>query len=712
MNLHISTNRSVLCILSLLMVAVLIASSLPAVMAQSSNQSLTIQLIPAGIDGQISGSIVLKLPSGYELTGTDVNETTWSGDIVSWTDYEYTGRNILDTQTAPDGSQYSSFGEQYNGIDVGGGVIYVRGIPDIRDEAQQHSRPYIDDAIYEEGYFSVSGDGSTYSGYYYLSKHTETNMSTYEQDGEEVTYEWDCTHHNLQARLSLSQTQPMYTVAFWASTWGLPDRVDEQGWTHTYTIDGKPQLAQHEKFLKDLFSNMQIMDWVAPSAPSVPAITPTSTPAATAAPTATPAVTPFTDDIEEVLQSFDTTNEDLTSISLDSISELAMDEVSKLEESMQSLESYEQFTEPPEGKEYLGKVLHETDIQGSLIKIQKFQQDWQISSKVSQNLGVMTSDVQRAVMNQASGLYDDVTAEYTPPSEPNIIRVQLQSPCSMLEAEIDRLEREYDEALAQKEKYLPKYKNVLKRLQEDAHKLSTAMTNYADTEIREHLAEAIDLQKGIVLSMILSPVTSKIDDLIGLTGKTAVTAINIAGDLKEGDTTAAVLEFFGYAKYVLDKANVARYKSLDLKQIGGPLGAAGYIQNFIDVGMVLAKLTIDSKMLYSHERYLHTLNILMNNTQAVMGRLTDAPQDIMSQLSSRRAEYDRKNCQQAEVPMLDIVVPEFELYTGEIELYTGEVQLYCGENSFSYESVDLEYLNVDLEYLPVDIEYLPVHFVN
>ena len=94
-----------------------------------------------------------------------------------------------------------------------------------------------------------------------------------------------------------------------------------------------------------------------------------------------------------------------------------------------------------------------------------------------------------------------------------------------------------------------------------------------------------------------------------------------------------------------------------------------------------------------------------------MGRLYDAPVDIMSQLSARRAEYDQKNCDQAEPLMLEVVFPEFELYTGETELYTGEVELYTGETELRYEPVELEYIPVELEYLPVELEYLPVYFV-
>jgi len=229
---------------------------------------VSLDLIPAGIEGKVEGAVSLQLPSGYELQEGVPQEHTWGEIPVSWTDYETRGTRVLDTMTAPDGGQQRSLGEQIDGIDFGGFVLYLRGPADIKAEAEQHQRPYVPGAIYEEGAFDVPGNGLSYPAYYYLSVSEEEHTSVVSLSGEEVEHRWISVHHHLYVRIALSQSPPLYTVALWASTWGIPDRTDEFGWEHVYTIDGTPQLDRHRELLKELLASIRVSGFKAPASTS------------------------------------------------------------------------------------------------------------------------------------------------------------------------------------------------------------------------------------------------------------------------------------------------------------------------------------------------------------------------------------------------------------------------------------------------------------
>ena len=240
------------------------ASATPAA-EEGARQAVALDLVPAGIEGRVQGSISLEIPPGYELAESSPKEGSWGGETITWTDNDYRGNRVLWTIAAPDGTQHSSLGEQIDGLYFGGGVLFIRGPADIRAEAEEYLRPHIKGTIYEEGTVSVPGDGASYPGYYYLSTHAEEHTFVTSKAGEKIEYEWTSVHHNLDVRVALSNSPPLYTVAFWCHTWGLPDRTDEHGRKHTYTIDGQPQLARHERYLKEILASMRVDGWKAPS---------------------------------------------------------------------------------------------------------------------------------------------------------------------------------------------------------------------------------------------------------------------------------------------------------------------------------------------------------------------------------------------------------------------------------------------------------------
>ena len=262
--------RAVSNLVVLLWVAALVVLAAGPAGAQEPGQTMTLDLAPVGIDEEIKGTISLLVPSGYELTETRQNEGSWGEEAVTWMECDYRCARLLDTMTAPDGSQQSGFG-QADGLDFGGGVLFLRGSVDIQAEAGQYLRPQVEGTIYDEGAVSVAGDDANYPGHYYLSTSTEEHESVTSSTGEETEYQWTSVHHHLNVWVALSQSPPLYTVALWANAWGLPDRTDESGWSHVYTIDGQPQLAQHKKYLEDMLASIQINDWEAPSsAPTTP----------------------------------------------------------------------------------------------------------------------------------------------------------------------------------------------------------------------------------------------------------------------------------------------------------------------------------------------------------------------------------------------------------------------------------------------------------
>jgi len=264
-------------LLVLLLVAVLVVLPSVPVRAQGAGETVTINMVPVGIEEEVKGSISVQLPSGYELWEAIPDDISWGGETVSCVDYEYHGTKVFSVITFPDGSQHSALGEQADGIGCGGGILFIRGPVDVQAEAEQYLRPYVEGTVYEEGATTVPGDGASYPAYYYLSTHTEEHTSIiHPQTGGDIDYQWTSVHHTLGIRVALSQSQPLYTVHLWAQTWGLPDGIHSDGRQHTYTIDGKPQFEQHKKYIKDILSSVTISGWKAPSA--APVTTPELTP--------------------------------------------------------------------------------------------------------------------------------------------------------------------------------------------------------------------------------------------------------------------------------------------------------------------------------------------------------------------------------------------------------------------------------------------------
>ena len=267
--------KGVLCLLLSAVMAALVPTSMTD--AQPEAQTVSVELVSAGIEGGITGRLMLTVPGGYDLVGINEEEHTWSDHPVIWVEREYRSLQLHDTMTSPDGEHYTSVGEQYDGFGLAGGVIYLRGPADIRDEVEQHLRPRVDGEIYEEGPITVTAGDARFYGYVYLSTLVKENETISGPEGEEVTYHWTSVHHGFDLRLALSQTEPLYTLALWGWTWGLPDRTDEHGWTHVYTIDGVPLLDQHRRYLSDVLSSLNLHGWSAPlpaEAPALPEVTP------------------------------------------------------------------------------------------------------------------------------------------------------------------------------------------------------------------------------------------------------------------------------------------------------------------------------------------------------------------------------------------------------------------------------------------------------
>jgi len=239
--------------------------------AQGAGQTMTLDMIPVGIQEEVEGSVSFQLPSGYEPF-TELHEITeheeiWGEQPVSWKDYHYGGRQVVQTVTSPDGYQDERTGDLIDGLGFGGGVVYIRGNADIGTEAEKNQRPYMEGEIHQEGEITVSGDGVSYQGYYYLSSWTEE---------EEPPWEWVYVKHALALRIALTETEPLHTlwVHFW--TWGPDDFTNSKGDKYTFTLDDKPVKDTHREYLDRMLSSISISGWTAPSA--APVTTPVTTP--------------------------------------------------------------------------------------------------------------------------------------------------------------------------------------------------------------------------------------------------------------------------------------------------------------------------------------------------------------------------------------------------------------------------------------------------
>jgi len=265
-------------LLFLLLVAVLIVPLSGPARAQEAGQTVTFDMVSVGITGKISGAVSLRIPQGYKLVEEGQDDISWGEEMVSPKHYEYRGTKVFE-RTTLDGEPHSSLGQQADGIGFGGGILFKRGIVDIKAQAEQYLRPHVEGTIYEEGAITVPGyrflrDGhyvehyADYHGCYYLSTST-------------IEYPFKTVNYHLQLRVALSQSQPLYTVTLWSHTWGLPDGIQSDGRWSTYTIDGKPQLAQHKKYIKDLLTSISIVGWKAPAAAPIttPELTPVTAPA-------------------------------------------------------------------------------------------------------------------------------------------------------------------------------------------------------------------------------------------------------------------------------------------------------------------------------------------------------------------------------------------------------------------------------------------------
>lgn len=237
--------------------------SLPSVVS-AQEARVTLDMVPVGIEGEASGAVCLRVPEDYELYEIDEDETSWGEETVCTKDYEYHGTKVLSIITFPDGSQHTALGEQADGIGYGGGMLFIREGSDIRTDAEKHMKPYIEGTVYEVGEVTLVESGVEYSGYYYLSTHTEEHTSIRSHQGEEIEYQWSSVHHTLNTRVALTASEPLYTVALWVHTWGLPDGLHADGSQREYTIDGKPQLERHKEYLKEILANIEICHWQAP----------------------------------------------------------------------------------------------------------------------------------------------------------------------------------------------------------------------------------------------------------------------------------------------------------------------------------------------------------------------------------------------------------------------------------------------------------------
>jgi len=255
-NLWVMAKRLIL----LLVLALAIPAPSP-VKAQEEAQTVTLDMIPTGIEGEVKGSVSVQLPSGYELWGAYPNEATWGEETVSWTDYDYHGTRVVQTVTFPDGGQDQRTGDEIDGIGFGGGVLYTRGYADIHTEAEKHQKPYVEGVIYKEGPITVRGDHASYRAYYYFSSRIK------EEEGD---WEWVYGYNNLALRIALSETEPLYTlwVHFW--TWGPVDFTHSRGVNYTFELDGRPMTDTHKEYLDRMLSSMSITDWKAPSSAAAP----------------------------------------------------------------------------------------------------------------------------------------------------------------------------------------------------------------------------------------------------------------------------------------------------------------------------------------------------------------------------------------------------------------------------------------------------------
>lgn len=248
--------------LILLLVLALVMPARSPIKAQEGGQTVTLEMIPVGIEGEVSGSISFHLRPGYEVWGAYPNEGGWGEATVSWTDYDYHGIRVVQTVTFPDGGQDERTGDEIDGIGFGGGVLYIREYADIYTEAEKSQKPHVQGVIYEEGATTVTGDGASYDGYYYLSSRTK------EEEGD---WEWVYGYNHLALRIALSEAEPLYTLWLHFWTWGPADFTDSQGANYTFKLDGKPVMDSHREYLNSMLSSVSITDWKAPSPVAAPA---------------------------------------------------------------------------------------------------------------------------------------------------------------------------------------------------------------------------------------------------------------------------------------------------------------------------------------------------------------------------------------------------------------------------------------------------------
>ena len=245
----------------LLALALVLAGRSPA-KAQQAGETVTLEMIPVGIEGEVSGSISFRLPPGYELWEASPSEARWGQETVGWTDYEYHGTRVVQTVTFPDGSQDERTGDEIDGIGFGGGVLYQREYADIHTEAEQSQKPYVQGEIYEEGATTVSVDGASYDAYYYLSSRTE------EETGD---WEWVYGYNDLALRIAVSEAEPLYTLWVYFWTWGPVNFTDSEGVKYDFTLDGASVMDSHGEYLDSVLSSVSITDWKAPSPVAPPA---------------------------------------------------------------------------------------------------------------------------------------------------------------------------------------------------------------------------------------------------------------------------------------------------------------------------------------------------------------------------------------------------------------------------------------------------------
>ena len=69
-------------LLVVLLVAALSAITPGPLIAQGAGQTVTLDMVPAGITGAASGTITLQIPPGFELYEVNVDEISWAGETV------------------------------------------------------------------------------------------------------------------------------------------------------------------------------------------------------------------------------------------------------------------------------------------------------------------------------------------------------------------------------------------------------------------------------------------------------------------------------------------------------------------------------------------------------------------------------------------------------------------------------------------------------